>query len=76
MFKLIAALFLVTGGTVAEQPSHVMTYNHSTFETEASCMEFMETETGRVVTTAISMAASGRGVVVRFGCIQAPDNTI
>lgn len=76
MFKLIAALFLVTGGTVANQPAHVMTYNHSSFETEASCMEFIETETGRAVTAAISMAASGQGIAVKFGCIQAPDNTI
>jgi hypothetical protein len=76
MFKLIAALFVVTGGVPADQPTHVMTYNHATFETEESCMEFIGTETGRVATTAISLAARQQGVAVKFGCVEAKDNTI
>ncbi len=76
MFKLIAALFLVSNGVPAEQPAHVMTYNHSTFETEESCMEFIGTETGRAATFAISMAARNQGINVKFGCVKAEDNTI
>ena len=38
MFKLIVALFLITNGVPADTPSTVMTYNHSAFDTEASCM--------------------------------------
>jgi hypothetical protein len=76
MFRLIAALFVVTGGVPADQPAHVMTYNHATFETEESCMEFIGTETGRVATTAISLAARQQGVAVKFGCVEAKDNTI
>jgi hypothetical protein len=53
-----------------------MTYNHATFETEESCMEFIGTETGRVATAAISLAARQQGVVVKFGCVEAKDNTI
>lgn len=76
MFKLIAALFVVSSGVPAEQPTHVMTYNHATFETEESCMEFIGTETGRVATMAISLAARQQGVAVKFACVKAEDNTI
>jgi hypothetical protein len=76
MFKLIAALFVVTNGAPAEQPAHIMTYNHSTFETEESCMEFIGTETGRAATTAIALSARAQGIAVKFGCVKAEDNTI
>jgi hypothetical protein len=76
MFKLIAALFVVTNGVPAEAPTHVMTYNHSTFETEESCMEFIGTETGRAATFAISMAARSQGIAVKFVCVEAKDNSI
>lgn len=76
MFNLIAALFVVTNGVPAENPTHVMTYNHSTFETEESCMEFIGTETGRVATMAISLAARQQGVAVKFACVEAKDNSI
>lgn len=76
MFKLIAALFLVTNGTVADQPAHVMTYNHSAFDTEESCMEFIGTDEGRMATTAIGLSAQGHGVAVKFACVEAKDNTI
>ena len=76
MFKLIAALFVVSNGVPAEQPTHVMTYNHSTFETEESCMEFIGTEDGRAATFAISMAARSQGIAVKFGCVKTEDSTI
>ncbi len=76
MFKLIAALFVVTNGVPAEQPTHVMTYNHQTFETEESCMEFIGTETGRAATAAIALSARHQGIAVKFACAQAQDNTI
>lgn len=76
MFKLIAILFLVTNGSVSDQPSHIMTFNHSSFDTEDSCMEFITTEDGRLATTALGLAALGQGVAVKFTCVQAQDNTI
>ncbi len=76
MFKLIAALFLVNNGVPAEQPAHIMTYNHSAFYTEEACVEFLSTDEGRVATTAISLSARGQGVAVKFGCVQVKDNTI
>jgi hypothetical protein len=76
MFKLIIALFLVTEGVPAEQPSHVMTFNHSAFETEESCMEFIGTNEGRVATAAIGISARSQGVAVKFACVEAKDNSI
>ena len=76
MFKLIAALFLITNGVPAEQPAHIMTYNHSSFETEQSCMEFLGTDEGRVATTAIALSARSQDIGVKFACVQAKDNTI
>ena len=74
MFKLIIALFLV--GAPAEQPAHIMTFNHAAFETEESCMEFMGTDDGRVAVAAISISARSQGVAVKFACVEAKDNTI
>ena len=76
MFKLICALFAVTNGVLAEAPTHVMTYNHSAFETEASCTEFLGTDDGRASTFAIQMAARSQGIAVKFACVKAPDNSI
>lgn len=76
MFKLIIALFLISNGAPAEQPSHVMTYNHSAFETEESCMELIGTDEGRVATAAIGISARSQGVAVKFACVEAKDNTI
>ena len=76
MFKLIAALFIVTNGAPAEHPTHIMTYNHSTFETEDSCKEFLDTDVGKAATTAIGISAISRGIAVKFSCIQVEDNTI
>jgi hypothetical protein len=76
MFKLIAALFVVTNGVPAEQPAHVMNFNHSAFETEESCTEFLGTDDGRASVFAISMAARSQGVAVKFACVAAKDNTI
>lgn len=76
MFKLILALFVVTNGAPADAPTHIMTYNHSAFETEESCMEFMGTDEGRVATAAIGISARSQGVAVKFACVEAKDNTI
>lgn len=76
MFKLIIALFVVSNGAPAEQPAHIMTYNHSAFETEESCMEFIGTDEGRVATAAIGISARSQGVAVKFACVEAKDNTI
>lgn len=76
MFKLIAALFIVTNGAPAEHPAHIMTYNHATFESEDSCMEFIGTDVGRAATTAIGIAARSQGIAVKFACVKAEDNTI
>lgn len=76
MFKLIIALFAIINGAPAEQPSHIMTFNHSAFETEESCMEFIGTDEGRVATAAIGLSARSQGVAVKFACVVAKDNTI
>lgn len=76
MFKLIVAMFVVTNGVPAENPSQVMTYNHSAFDTEEACMEFFGTEDGRSVSAALSFGASQQGVAVKFACIEAKDNSI
>lgn len=76
MFKLIIALFVVANGAVPENPSHVMNFNHSAFETEESCMEFIGTDVGRAATTAIGIAARSQGIAVKFACVKAEDNTI
>lgn len=76
MFKLIAALFVITNGVPEDQPTHVMAYNHSTFETQESCMEFLGTDVGRVAVAAITMSARSQGVAVKFACVKAEDNTI
>jgi len=76
MWKLIAALFVVTNGVPADEPAHVMSFNHAAFETAETCMEFLGTEDGRAAVAAIRMQAAAQGIVVRFACIQAQDNTI
>lgn len=76
MFKLILALFVITNGAPAETPSQVMTYNHSAFETQESCMEFFGTDDGRAATTALSLSAIQQGVAVKFACVEAKDNSI
>lgn len=76
MFKLIAALFVVTNGAPAEHPAHIMTYNHATFETEESCKGYLDTNDGKAAVTAIGLAAISRGIAVKFSCVQAEDNTI
>ena len=76
MFRLIAALFIVSNGVPAEQPTHVMSFNHSSFETEESCMDFIGTDEGRVAVAAISIGARSQGVAVKFACVEAKDNSI
>lgn len=76
MFKLIVAMFVVTNGVPADTPSQVMTYNHSAFDTEESCMEFFGTEDGRAVSAAFSLGARQQGVAVKFACVEAKDNSI
>jgi hypothetical protein len=76
IFKLIAALFVVTNGIPAENPTHVMNFNQSAFETEESCTEFLGTDDGRASVFAISMAARSQGVAVKFACVEAKDNSI
>jgi hypothetical protein len=76
MFKLIVALFMVTNGVPADAPVHVMTYNHSAFESQESCMEFFGTDDGRAVYAAMALSARSQGVAVKFACVKAEDNTL
>jgi len=73
MFKLVAFLFLMNS---PEQPVHAMTYNQSTFETEEACVGFLETDDGKSVSGSIKMMGLGNGLLVKFACIEAKDNTI
>lgn len=73
MFKLVAFLFLVTS---PEQPVHAMTYNQSAFPSEEACTGFLDTDEGKVVSGSIKMMGYGQGLLVKFACIEAKDNTI
>lgn len=76
MWKLIAALFVITNGTPSDEPAHVMSFNRAAFDTAESCLEFLGTDDGRAVVAALRMSAAAQGVVVRFACVKAEDNTI
>jgi hypothetical protein len=75
MWKLIVGLFLASAAP-GDPPVHVMTYNQSDFLSEAVCREFITTDEGRVVAGTLQMMASGHGLVAKFGCVEAKDNTI
>jgi hypothetical protein len=75
MFKLIIGLFLASASP-GDPPVHVMTYNQSAFPSEEVCREFITTDEGRAVAGAMQMMAAGNGLVAKFGCIEAKDNTI
>ena len=73
MFKLVAFLFLVSS---PEQPIHAMTYNQSAFPSEAECRGFLDTDDGKAVSGSLKMMGYGQGLLVKFACIEAKDNTI
>jgi hypothetical protein len=73
MFKLVAFLFLVTG---PEEPVHAMTYNQNTFPSETACREFLDTDEGKAAQGSIRMMGYGQGLLVKFACLEAKDNTI
>ena len=72
-FKLVAFLFLISS---PEEPVHAMTYNQSAFPTEAACREFLDTDDGKAVSGSLKMMGYGQGLLVKFACIEAKDNTI
>jgi hypothetical protein len=73
MFKLVAFLFLITA---PEEPVHAMTYNANTFPSEEVCREFLETDAGKAAVGSIKMMGLGQGLLVKFTCIEAKDNSI
>jgi hypothetical protein len=73
MFKLVAFLFLITA---PEEPVHAMTYNQAAFPSEESCREFLDTDAGKAASGSIKMMGFGQGLLVKFSCIEAKDNTI
>ena len=73
MFKLVAFLFLVNA---PDEPRHAMTYSQSAFPTEEACREFLDTDDGRAYSGATKMVGLGNGLLVKFACIEAKDNTI
>lgn len=73
MFKLVAFLFLINS---PEEPVHALTYNHSAFPTEEACKSFLDTDDGKAVSGAIKMMGYGQGLLVKFACIEAKDNSI
>lgn len=73
MFKLVAFLFLITA---PEQPVHAMTYNQSAFPSEEACRQFLDTDDGKSVSGSIKMMGFGQGLMVKFACIEAKDNSI
>jgi hypothetical protein len=73
MFKLVAFLFLITA---PEEPVHAMTYNQSAFPSEEACRGFLETDDGKATSGSIKMMGYGQGLLVKFACLEAKDNTI
>jgi hypothetical protein len=73
MFKLVAFLFLVTA---PEQPVHAMTFNQSAFPSEEACKAFLDTDDGKAASGSMKMMGYGQGLLVKFACIEAKDNTI
>lgn len=74
MFKFVAAIFLLTNGVPSDDPATVMTYNQKTFQTEASCLEFPKTDEGKAAMARLDVG--DKPLIVRFGCIEAEDNSI
>ena len=73
MFKLVAFLFLVSA---PEEPVHAMTYNQNAFPSEEVCREFLDTNDGKAAAGAMKMMAAGNGLIVKFACLEAKDNSI
>jgi hypothetical protein len=73
MFKLVAFLFLITA---PEEPVHAMTYNQSAFPSEEACRGFLDTDDGKATSDSIKMMGYGQGLLVKFACLEAKDNTI
>jgi hypothetical protein len=53
-----------------------MTYNQTAFPSEAACTEFLETPDGKAAQGSIRMMGFGQGLMVKFACLEAKDNTI
>ena len=71
MFKLIVFLFAVTNGVAAEHPSGRL-MNKVSFETEKSCMEYLNTEEGKkagIIIDEIIEAAKGK-LTAKFVCMS------
>lgn len=75
MFKLVIGLFMATAAP-GDPPVHIMAYNQSSFPTEEECRGFLDTDEGKAAAGSIIMMAHGRGLAVKFSCIEAKDNTI
>jgi hypothetical protein len=75
MFKLIVGLFLASAAP-GDPPAHVMTYNQSAFPSEEACREFFSSDEGKAVAGSLQMMASGNGLVAKFACVEAKDNSI
>ena len=74
MFKLVAFLFLAT--SPEEPPVHAMIYNKSALPTEVACREFLQSDDGRAWSGSMKMMGFGQGLLVKFDCLEAKDNTI
>ena len=74
MFKLVAFLFVIMNPN--DPPVHAMTYNQNPFPSEEECRAFLDTDAGKAASGAIAMMAHGRGLAVKFACVEAKDNSI
>jgi hypothetical protein len=75
MFKLIIGLFLATAAP-NDPPRHVMGYSQSLFPSEEACREFISTDEGKTFAGAMQMMANGHGLIAKFACVAAEDNSI
>jgi len=71
MFSLVAVLFIVTNGVMAEQPSGHFK-NKMQFKTEQSCQEYLNSEQGqssRLFIETLIDEQKGR-LAAKFICVQ------
>ena len=71
MFKLYVAVFLITNGVAAEQPSGVVP-NKNVFPTQEACMGYFDTDAGKKSKLALDamLEAQGSKYETKVFCVE------
>lgn len=77
IFKLVAVFFLVVSGQVAPQPSAKFT-NKTVFPTEAACMNYFDTEQGKLSRQALEAMAKQDDLAykIEYSCEKTLEETL